>query len=1627
MADSVANLLLRFASESDPAKRDIAELIAALKVLEGTDAEAEGTVKVNDGGLAETLAALRAFGNEDQTATVDVRSKDALGKIRELHTAFEEFVTDARKPQNISLGDIDGEIKRLQKQLLKLQTADLGAARGRDTRQAQRGKVLADMNALQAVIEELQNTDPTAHINKEIEKAESRLSRLQATLASDQGAGKRDAKRAKTISEINKIRELISQLEKSTPRIDLDADIAKAAASLDLLKRKRDSLKKDSDVEVFADKDLLKIADAFSTVKKLQARLQDLKKVDPQLQLDADIQKVLAQIALKERALEKLNKPRNKDGSFAKKDPLLIADAEADLARLNSRLQRLQKSQPKLKLAAEVRKVNTQLDLAKRSLQELQKGAGSTGTPKDILSIANAIADVDKMEAKLNRLNRLDPDLDLQLKTENAEAQLSVLQEQLKSIDKEDIDVELKTRDLTRQVGEVTALLGELKSLDPEVNIQLKIEKAVAQYEVLQARLRSIDSLDIEADLKTKNIQNEMITLASKIALLEARSPTLEIDLKINDAQSKIAVVEAALASLTDEDILVELKTAKLKGQLAALKAELLLLGEQKVNVEVDVDRNNRASSVLASITRKFSSFATSLGLGGEAAAKASSGISRLGVNLGGFSARLSPLVGVILAVVAAIGGSLVVALATVASAAAFATAAIGALATALAAAAGPAVAVLIAGFTRLAAVWKAVTAAEKAGQAGQKKTEEGMRAAAQAAEERRQAGLRVADALRSVGTAERGVQEAEENAAEAITAANESMANAARGLERANRQVAEATVDAYADMKKAVQDVEDAMLSLEGTKIGIEDASLETRQAVLDLKELRGELGAVGKGMESAFEKFTNVDFDFTDLKSALASVGGGGAASNLTEQQSIDLEKAILRVRKAKLSEKEATNDQEKAETTLAEARRKNIQYQKEGIAAYGPLTAAIESQQDAARSLAAATREANKLNEDGVRGAPAVIAAYEALANARRNYTESLRQRKIVAAKTVTTPQEDEAKRQRDDLSDPERQLADTIARAKQELRGFFAPATIALVSAVDRAIQKMPGILNPLRSGFNKIGAAFAGSLDAAMGVLSDPKNADALKIIVDGAARLVELLGQRVFKDFLQIFIDIAAASMPQLLKTVKGLADGMARFAQKTGNAKELSGFLGTAFGALSSFGKLLGAVARLLFAFFASSVGEGGSLIDMFTGLVNKLADFLQSAGGKNQLKKFFKDVIPLAVAFGKLLGQVLVLFFQAIQVIAPALTGVITVLADFIGIINIVVHALLPFLQVVTQIAFFFFGFFLKAIKAAIIIIGVLASIFPGVYAVISKFISDLLSKIPTLGEAWDWVKQATIDAWEWIKGAVSDGVTFIGNILKTIFKVYTLPWRLAFSWIKTAATTSWNWIKTAFTDAVAFVGKIIAKVFDKMTLPFRLAWKKIKEIWTEGKDWIVKAAGDFVSWISTAFNDVKNAITKPFTDALDFIESLKDRFIETGSKILKWLGEGIKNAPKAIWNGFKSALGKLGDLLPSSEPKDKSSPLTGLKKRGTSIFDQLAEGFDLGSRNMSIAMQGALSPVIGNIETTMPNPAKIRTMAPALQDTGTHIEKQEINLPEQIPGEGYDPKIAAIDLSRELRRRR
>ncbi len=675
--------------------------------------------------------------------------------------------------------------------------------------------------------------------------------------------------------------------------------------------------------------------------------------------------------------------------------------------------------------------------------------------------------------------------------------------------------------------------------------------------------------------------------VAAEVAALADLTPTARLDLKIEAADDEILALRAKLAALTAGAQTVEVRADVVEAitALERVEAAKRRLTAQRATIQLDADES--AVGTLRRIAQAASQAATSLGGGGGLGGVTT----RVSAGFLSFGASLGPVAIALAAVAATIAVAVVGALAALAASAAAAAAGVAVLAAAVAGVLGPAVILAVAVIARLVAVFGALKAQDAA-----------------------------ADAVGRGAAA----------GAQAAAAAADQQAAAARGLTEANRQLGRATAAAYREMEDAAESASDAIRDLEQAKLSREQADLNTDKAIADLAELRAELGATGDAFNATFDKFTDVAVDTSGLREAL-SVANAATGGNVSDADTLKLRQAILDVRQARLSEKEAIDGVSDAETARARAQQRANEFAKQGI--------------DASEGYSAALR--------GVEAASLAVVA------AQRNQGADL-----LAAQT-------KALDLTNDLSNAERRLLDAFKRVRDELRGAFKSATDAAFRGIAVGVENVSKIINPLRGAFTTLGGAIGRAFANLTGEFIDPDWTRALRQFTNAGARIATVFTSDILIPFLRIVRDLGVAALPALERGLGRVGDLFRGLASDNG-PRELSGVVAGVVSHLRSWVALTGQVSRVFLAFARAAAGEGQGLVDTLTQGARRLADFASSAAGQERIKEFFANVVPLAKEFVKLLGLLILGAVKFAEETAPAFAKVLGVVNTIVGALN-------------------------------------------------------------------------------------------------------------------------------------------------------------------------------------------------------------------------------------------------------------------------------------------------------------------------------------------------------------------
>ena len=377
--------------------------------------------------------------------------------------------------------------------------------------------------------------------------------------------------------------------------------------------------------------------------------------------------------------------------------------------------------------------------------------------------------------------------------------------------------------------------------------------------------------------------------------------------------------------------------------------------------------------------------------------------------------------------------------------------------------------------------------------------------------------------------------------ASTALASAQDALKASSDRVAQSQQNVKDQTTQAYRAWSDAIQAVKNDLLGVESAQRGIEDANLSLKQAQQNLKDVRDQVGATGHTFDAVFSKFTDVSVDTSGLKKAILSAAGqsGGGISGDDE---LKLEEAIQRVRDAKTGEKEATNRLHIANTQLSRDRETEADFAKRGIEAFGPYRQAVDAATQATLSLAAS----------------------------RRQLAQASKAQVAVNAEAPTGAVAG---------------LVATIKNTGELVNKAFGDALDAIFSGANAGLRefskslKDPAIVKSLTD----IGKAIGSTFVTFGRLFSNKEFRTGFVTLAEGGAKLVKIIGQRIFVDFTTLMVRLAVAALPDLIRLFENLATKLHAFVSSTRSAEKFREQIHGLIESTQTWGTRLGEIVKFL------------------------------------------------------------------------------------------------------------------------------------------------------------------------------------------------------------------------------------------------------------------------------------------------------------------------------------------------------------------------------------------------------------------------------------------------------------
>lgn len=835
------------------------------------------------------------------------------------------------------------------------------------------------------------------------------------------------------------------------------------------------------------------------------------------------------------------------------------------------------------------------------------------------------------------------------------------------------------------------------------------------------------------------------------------------------------------------------------------------------------------------------------------------------------------------------------------------------------------------------------------------------------------------------------GVSDSRRDAVETQSraAAHRAVADAQRAEQRASQDLkdaqaalGQAAADAMHEMADAAREARDAVLDLAQAQLSLADAKLSTEQAKLDLQEFRDGLGQTGEAFDKLFKKFTDVNFQFSGA--ALDKIFGDTDAA---KGDQLELERLILAVRQAKLNEKTATNDLTDAETGLSEARALNLKFQRQGIAASEGYQGALKRVEDASIAVTDAQRNTNEAMADSKRNMDRLASATTGVNSARALYRAELKK-----------------------LSPEERNFLKELRGTRNVLRKLEQQMTAPIFDLLAAGLHSLPGILRQVKGDMRDLAATWATTGGVFAKTVKQDLDAGVFKKLIKGAQNLSESFGN-IFIDFYRIVINLGQAALPMVEKLVSDISDSFNDWANGTESLKAVRKAIAPGFELMRIVVSGIASAIEGLFGVFQAGSGPINDFFGFIRDGLKAFADWTKSDKGREQIREFFEDTLPLVKSLIKFFVKIGIAALKIVQIMAPILKPTLDFFIFLVDILIAVLRAvdfvIGPFKTLI--------GVLLSFLLGGRIVTGV----FKGISFVLTHF-GALFGRVISVlrGGVGEFVGafKGLLTAIKFVGGKIG-GV--LGKLIGVIRKVWSAvtgvirrPFERGFDFIRGALDAAKNWIAGA-------VRRIIKG--------FSRAWEGLKSV---------------ISWVLDRFRAMKDAVIGIF-ERLG--RGIKAAF-EGVKKIVKGVLNvliGVANKFIRAWNAVFGKERKIkgpGPLPDITLPSLKLGEIPKLAAGGIVAKDTLFRAGEGSGSEAVIPLSKSVLRRLGQaIAKAMGSGPIVAAGMPMMAGAGPRlnsgagsvvphhvIEQVDVHLPAPPSGGIPDPRYSAALFAKEIKRR-
>lgn len=265
-------------------------------------------------------------------------------------------------------------------------------------------------------------------------------------------------------------------------------------------------------------------------------------------------------------------------------------------------------------------------------------------------------------------------------------------------------------------------------------------------------------------------------------------------------------------------------------------------------------------------------------------------------------------------------------------------------------------------------------------------------------------------------------------------------------------------------------------------------------------------------------------------------------------------------------------------------------------------------------------------------------------------------------------------------------------------------------------------------------------------------------------------------------------------------------------------------------------------------------------------------------------------------------------------------------------------------------------------------------------------------------------------------------------VAGVLIQFFRAAAPAGQSLVNWLARGAERLRDWLRSAsgqrtirrfFEDAIPIVRQLV-QIFGRLIVTIA----ELFQILAPGMR-IVLFQFNLLLGVINRVLGVFRRVADAMGDLLGAARGMIGRFFNAGKEMILALGRGMLSVATTPLRIAKDVIGGVADILPGSEPKDPSSPLRRLDKRGEAMIANVARGIARGHKRFAEAFSRAVTPPRFAHQNAWATPGGAIVGTTAINRPLGDTYNQTINV--QGPaGQTADPRAVGLQFADEVRRR-